>query len=156
MKKNKVKNEGWFDKKIIDIVLQNLLSNAFKFTDENGEIVLTAESVSYKSHSIKFTVTDNGRGIPEKDLRNIFKRFFQADNQKKEEAGSGIGLALAKSLVELHLGEIHISQSVSGNILKFHQRSIPNLLMGNPKALCQVHEILVIQYRYHMQYWIVL
>ncbi|MCG8306314.1 MAG: ATP-binding protein, partial [Cytophagales bacterium] len=69
MKKNMVKNEGWFDKKIIDIVLQNLLSNAFKFTDENGEIVLTAESVSYKSHSIKFTVTDNGRGIPEKDLR---------------------------------------------------------------------------------------
>ncbi|MCG8308909.1 MAG: ATP-binding protein, partial [Cytophagales bacterium] len=83
--------------------------NAFKFTDENGEIVLTAESVSYKFHSIKFTVTDNGRGIPEKDLRNIFKRFFQADNQKKEEAGLGIGLALAKSLVELHLGEIHVS-----------------------------------------------
>lgn len=102
-----------FDRPKFETILINLLANAFKFTPQKGRI--TVESGIIKKNTqksyrefIAISVTDTGRGIPEKDIGNIFNRFYQSDdNQLLQQEGSGIGLALSKELVELHGGNIY-------------------------------------------------
>ena len=84
-------------------VLFNLLANAFKFTPENGVISVT---LSKDSDNVIMTVADNGKGIGDDDIKQIFERFFKAD--KVSAQGSGIGLALTKAFVELHGGTISV------------------------------------------------
>ncbi|MCG8309791.1 MAG: response regulator [Cytophagales bacterium] len=98
----------WFDKKIVDIVLYNLLSNALKFTPERGSVVLTISKAGGDFQSVRIQVVNSGRGIPEKDLVHIFDRFYQAEDHSSWTNGSGIGLALTKSLVEIHHGGIWV------------------------------------------------
>lgn len=85
----------------IERVFFNLLSNAFKYTPDNGRITV---SLSLDDENLVISVADTGRGISAEDLPNIFERFFQVD--KIYPNGSGIGLALAKSFVELHEGTL--------------------------------------------------
>ena len=82
----------------------NLLSNAFKYTPDNGRINF---SVRADGGNMTISVRDTGRGISERDLGNIFDRFFQVD--KVHPQGSGIGLSLVKAFVELHHGTISVS-----------------------------------------------
>lgn len=91
----------------IERVFFNLVSNAFKYTPDNGSI-----KISYMCDGQRLTlkVADSGEGICERDLGNIFDRFFQVDRIKPK--GSGIGLALAKAFVELHGGEISVESTV--------------------------------------------
>lgn len=91
----------------IERVFFNLLSNAFKYTPDNGEI-----TVSYRVEdgNLIFKVSDNGEGISERDLGNIFDRFFQVD--RVHPRGSGIGLSLAKAFVELHGGSISVESTL--------------------------------------------
>lgn len=91
----------------IERVFFNLVSNAFKYTPENGSI-----TVSYKTEdgNLKITVADTGRGISERDLGNIFDRFYQVD--RVHPNGSGIGLSLSKAFVELHGGTISVKSVV--------------------------------------------
>jgi DNA-binding response OmpR family regulator/nitrogen-specific signal transduction histidine kinase len=99
-----------YDRQKWETILTNLLSNAFKFTQGNGKIGLSSrlEEESGK-RVLKFTLTDNGHGIPKEQVHHIFNRFYQADsNEVLHHEGSGIGLALAKELVELHRGSIHV------------------------------------------------
>lgn len=79
----------------------NLLSNAFKYTPDNGYIKVT---LSKSENHITLKITDSGQGIAADDLAHIFERFFQVD--KIHPNGSGIGLSLVKAFVELHGGEI--------------------------------------------------
>lgn len=92
----------------IEKVLYNLLSNAFKFTPKFGQITLT---LKYQNNNIIISVTDNGSGIPNGELETIFKPFQQASTNKS--GGTGLGLAYARALVELHDGTIH-AESFSG------------------------------------------
>ncbi|WP_236025510.1 sensor histidine kinase [Flavobacterium geliluteum] len=85
-----------------------MLSNAFKFTSKNGRITLGVEQKGADSDIIEIKVKDNGIGIPENRKKKIFKNFFQLDDRGSTNLGSGIGLALSKSLVELHHGEITV------------------------------------------------
>lgn len=87
----------------IERVVFNILSNAFKFTPVKGEIDFTVKT---EGENLLIVVADNGRGIPAKDIRNIFARFYQVDKVRPE--GSGIGLSLAKAFVELHDGTIEV------------------------------------------------
>lgn len=92
-----------FDQIKIQKILTNLLSNAFKYTPKGGE-------VSVKVHAptdgcVKVEVADSGRGIPDKDKRRIFERFYQA---KDSESGSGIGLHVVREYVLLHGGDIEV------------------------------------------------
>ena len=107
VKMQREKIETYFDKDKMEKIITNLLSNAFKFTLEGGEIIVSLEEV--ENDSVKIIVHDTGIGISKKDLPKMFDRFFQADNSHtREHEGTGIGLALTKELVELHKGKISI------------------------------------------------
>ncbi len=101
----------WIDKGKMEKVISNLLSNAFKFTPDNGSIVIktdqeTINDVEYATVS----VTDNGSGIAPEYLDKIFERFYQSPEKENfSVTGTGIGLALVKSLVELHHGLIYVT-----------------------------------------------
>ncbi|TDW44579.1 two component regulator with propeller domain [Flavobacterium sp. 270] len=98
----------YFDKNQMEKVIYNLLSNAFKFTNKNGRITVAVEQKGPDSDTIEIKVKDNGLGIPENRKKKIFKNFFQLDDRGSSNLGSGIGLALSKSIVELHRGEITV------------------------------------------------
>lgn len=101
----------WIDDWQMRKVFFNLLSNAFKHTPDKGSICLSA---SCDSGEVIITVKDSGNGINQEDLEQIFVRFYQADNQSKNSnAGTGIGLALTKSIVQLHHGTIHVESSLN-------------------------------------------
>jgi len=93
----------------IESVLNNLLSNACKYTNTGGSIILSLE-YNAKDDNLKIKVSDTGVGIPEKDLPYVFQRFFQSSSNKTRE-GTGIGLYLVKNFVELHGGSVSVSSS---------------------------------------------
>jgi len=85
-------------------VLENLICNAMRYTPTGGAITLSAER---NQESMLLKVTDTGAGIDPKDLPHIFDRFYRADQSRQEAEGeSGLGLAIAKSIVEAHGGRI--------------------------------------------------
>ncbi len=96
-----------FDEEKIERIMLNLLSNAVKFTQENGSILV---NIYDKGDFIEISLKDTGIGIPKSKLEFIFERFAQIDKStSRQNEGSGIGLALVKSLVEMHEGKIHVS-----------------------------------------------
>lgn len=97
--------ELYFDKEQMEKVLFNLLSNAFKFTKVNGSIQL---SIIESSAGITIQVRDNGIGIPYDSQAKLFSEFFQVNAQGSNHIGSGIGLALSKSIITAHQGNISI------------------------------------------------
>lgn len=102
----------WYDKEVLSIILNNLLSNALKYTNR-GEIALSAESrekdgIPY----LVFQVKDTGEGIPETELPHIFDRYYQAQNSL-QTSGTGIGLALVKNLIDLHHAQITVESEFS-------------------------------------------
>jgi signal transduction histidine kinase/DNA-binding response OmpR family regulator/ligand-binding sensor domain-containing protein len=98
---------GYFDSDFIEKILFNLLSNAYKFTNDEGTIsILLRQEVINNKLNATIKVTDNGCGIPQKDIQNIFKRFYQSENINPEKPGTGIGLHLVKDLADLHHGSI--------------------------------------------------
>lgn len=103
--------EGWFDKEKLDIILFNILSNAFKFTPENGFVEiglkLVEPGVGFNVNGVKLTVSNSGKGIPKHLQEKVFDRFYQVGSQSvSSNPGTGIGLSLVKNLVELHHGKI--------------------------------------------------
>jgi signal transduction histidine kinase len=104
------------DPENIERIMLNLISNAVKFTDEGEEIRVL---VTDEEDNIRISVKDTGIGIPEDKLKVIFERFRQADNSlSRNHEGSGIGLSLVKSLVEMHGGTISV-KSVMGEGSEF-------------------------------------
>lgn len=96
--------ELYFEKDKLEKVIVNLLSNAFKYTPEFGKVSL---SITKEGQKAIITVQDNGIGIPSDDIKYIFDRYYRVNNKnEKANKGTGIGLSLAKELVELHNAEI--------------------------------------------------
>ena len=99
------------DQERIEQVIMNIVSNAIKYTADNGVITMTA-GVSGKYVYVK--VSDNGVGIPEKDLPNLFERFYRVDKARsRATGGTGLGLSIAKEILQQHKGDIRI-ESVYG------------------------------------------
>lgn len=96
--------EIFADRDQMSQVIMNLLSNAIKYTKENGEIIAKVEE---RAHQLIFTLQDTGVGMPEEELENIFEYLYRIDNSRtKNTGGSGIGLAVVKSIVIAHGGTI--------------------------------------------------
>lgn len=95
------------DPEKIERVFFNLVSNAFKYTPDNGRISVIGRIAD---KTLVISVEDNGRGIAKEDIANIFDRFYQVD--KIHPKGSGIGLSLAKAFVELHSGQIEVDSEI--------------------------------------------
>jgi len=95
-----------FDVDMMERIMLNLLSNAIKFTEKGGEIQV---NIYVEEEKVIISVKDNGIGIPQDKLEMIFDRFAQVENPlRRGVEGSGIGLSLVKSLVELHEGSISV------------------------------------------------
>jgi signal transduction histidine kinase/DNA-binding response OmpR family regulator len=103
-------SEVWtyFDADKLEKAISNLLSNAFKFTPAGGRVRLALRVAD----EIEIHVRDSGPGIPEGEVGHVFDRFYQARGVDGGSSGSGIGLALARELVELHGGTIGIDSEV--------------------------------------------
>ncbi len=95
------------DAEKIERVFFNLMSNAFKYTPDNGSIKF---SCGLDGNNLRFSIEDTGQGIGADDINNIFDRFYQVD--KIHPNGSGIGLSLAKAFVELHGGSIAVESTL--------------------------------------------
>ena len=116
---------GYIDIDKLEKIITNLLSNAFKFTPEGGDIILEcgmrneekAKIQNPKSKILELSITNTGSGIPPNRLDKVFDRFYQTDNNyKKDGEGSGIGLALTKEVVELHRGTIKVTSDMTHTV----------------------------------------
>jgi signal transduction histidine kinase/DNA-binding response OmpR family regulator len=103
--------EMYFDKEKMIKIITNLLSNAFKFTQQ-GETI-TVRIAEIENNFVEIKVRDTGMGLSEEELPHIFDRFYQVDSSNtKEHEGTGIGLALTKEMVELHHGIISVDSKL--------------------------------------------
>lgn len=104
---------AYFDADKLDKIIFNLLSNAFKYTPENGEVKVCLEQGQRQGHPhLLIRITDTGLGIPPKDIRHVFTRFYNNRTGNASES-NGIGLSLTKDLVELHHGNIEVESRVN-------------------------------------------
>lgn len=114
---------AWVDAVNFDKIIMNLLSNAVKFTPDSGKIDINLttgvnpDDNSPLGEYVEVSVTDTGIGIPEEDRKHIFNRFYQVDSSNIK--GTGIGLHLVNSLVQLHHGTIEVSDNPDGQGTRF-------------------------------------
>lgn len=102
--------ETWIDKEKLENVIYNLLANAFKFTQPGGKIMLKVNSYFVEEDLyLMISVADNGIGISQQQIERLFDRFYQVTESKNHKySGTGIGLSLVKSLVEIMYGKVEV------------------------------------------------
>jgi signal transduction histidine kinase len=109
------------DQQLLELVLNNLLSNAFKFTDHGGLVSVTCYR---QDHELVIQVRDTGCGISDQTGRHIFERFYQGDTSHKTE-GNGLGLALVRQIIDVLTGEISVrSQLGKGTTFCTHLKEL--------------------------------
>ena len=103
--------EALIDKEKFAQVIINILSNAIKYNNGNNEIYI---KVFKKNNSINISIKDSGIGIPKSEYKNIFERFYRLDKSRgANEKGAGVGLTIAKSIVNAHGGEIEVYSEIN-------------------------------------------
>lgn len=125
----------YFDKEVVTIILDNLISNAIKYTDK-GTITLGLSNVARDSMNYtEISVSDTGYGIAPEALPHVFDRYYQ-EGSEHQASGTGIGLALVKNLVTLHEGEISVDSSLNvGSTFRFSlltDNTYPHVLHTDP------------------------
>jgi two-component system, OmpR family, heavy metal sensor histidine kinase CusS len=106
---NKGEGEVYADARLFDRALSNLLDNALRFTPDGGKITIATET---KPDRTELAIEDTGGGIPPQHLPRIFDRFYRADSSRSSQ-GTGLGLALVKSITDLHGGSIEVASEVN-------------------------------------------
>lgn len=124
------------DEEKLDTIITNLLSNALKFTPRGGSIVVQAGVETDVERRLRIAVVDSGIGIAAENLGRLFQRFSQIDGSTSREfAGTGLGLALVKELVELHGGAIHVdSEPGRGSCFWFTLPLVDQLPEASPDS----------------------
>ncbi len=98
----------WFDVNMMDKVFFNILSNAYKFTPENGKVTISV-SIDHFANVVNILVEDSGIGMSDQEMEHIFEAFYQGEHNV--DFGTGLGLPFSKSLIELHRGDINVKSS---------------------------------------------
>ena len=106
---NKGDGEVYADARLFDRALSNLLDNALRFTPDGGKITIATET---KPDRTELAIEDTGCGIPPQHLPRIFDRFYRADSSRSSQ-GTGLGLALVKSITDLHGGSVEVASEVN-------------------------------------------
>lgn len=112
--------DAWVDRTQFDKVISNLLSNAFKYSNDGGDVTVTLNHLGKKedghaAEMMELSVMDNGVGIDEDSLKHIFDRFYQGSNSRRMHInGTGIGLNLCKMIVSMHHGTIEAHNRTDG------------------------------------------
>lgn len=105
--------EVWLDVDRMNQVFNNLISNALRYTPEQGTITISAELDRQKPGSLLIAVTDSGSGISAEALPFVFDRFYRGDKSRsRSSGGSGLGLAIVRQLVEAHGGTVKADSPV--------------------------------------------
>ena len=100
----------YVDKDLLRVAINNLLTNAIKYSDSNGTVTLSAEEID---SSVHISVRDTGIGISTDDQNRIFDKFYRSNNQQvRARTGHGLGLSLAKDIVQLHHGKIKLHSEI--------------------------------------------
>ena len=102
---------GWIDTDKLDKIIYNLLSNAAKYSNEDGEVALRVQTNNTYDH-IRIEVSDTGDGIPPEQMKHLFQRFHDGEYRRHKTIGTGLGLALTHDLVYLHHGTIRCESEV--------------------------------------------
>lgn len=127
----------YIDKETIAIILDNLVSNAIKYTDQGNIDISVERRRSGEHHLVDITVSDTGHGISAKALPHIFDRYYQ-ENGTHQASGTGIGLSLVKKLVTLHHGEVKVESNLEQGtsfIVTLDENEIyPDALRGDENA----------------------
>ena len=102
----------WIDQEKLDKVVFNVLSNAFKYTPEGGKVTI---EIGKDGGDLKIRIADSGEGVPAEQRELIFNRFYQIPTKNnRNKMGTGIGLHLSRSLMEIHHGRIYVEDSSAG------------------------------------------
>lgn len=127
----------YIDKEVIANILDNLVSNAIKYTDQGNIDISVERRRSGERHLVDITVSDTGHGISAKALPHIFDRYYQ-ENGTHQASGTGIGLSLVKKLVTLHHGEVkaesNLEQGTSFIVTLDENEIYPEALRGDENA----------------------
>ncbi len=127
----------YIDKEVIAIILDNLVSNAIKYTDQGNIDISVERRRSGERHLVDITVSDTGHGISATALPHIFDRYYQ-ENGPHQASGTGIGLSMVKKLVTLHHGEVKVESNLEQGtsfIVTLDENEIyPDALRGDENA----------------------
>lgn len=140
-----------FDDDKVGKIMNNLLSNAFKFTEQGGRVDVSvrlvddAADAAQAGQLVELKVADTGKGISDKDKQHIFERFYQADNQVENPfGGSGIGLNLVYEFVKLHGGDISVDDNPGGGtvfIIHLPVRKVEGKLAAGTEAVSPAGDV---------------
>ncbi len=125
--------ETWGDRDLLFQALANIIENAIKYTPENGQIWV---SLSQIHHEAVITIADNGPGIPEQEVENVFRRFYRLD-RSRSTSGNGLGLSMVSAVISMHGGEIKLLDNRPGlkTVIRFPVvREMPAQLTNIPQA----------------------
>ncbi|MFF2797356.1 sensor histidine kinase [Lysinibacillus xylanilyticus] len=101
------------DELLLKRILDNLITNAKKYTPEGTKVNVEAQNIGQE---IMLTIADQGPGIPQEELDNLFERYYRGTNTTDETAGTGLGLAITKQLIDLHNGTISVQSGAEGTV----------------------------------------
>ena len=118
----------WVDRELIEIALRQLIDNALKYSPRDSPVSVAAES---NEGRVIVSVTDRGPGIPEEEQSRIFEKFYRAEASRHQIPGAGLGLVIAREIIQVHGGEIWVeSQPGQGSTFRF---SLPTLSPARPQ-----------------------
>lgn len=138
-----------FDTLKLEMIISNLISNAFKYTEEGGRVLLT---LAEDAGRVIFAVSDNGIGIDEKVRDTIFESFFRSPRGRRQSSGDGLGLSYVKQLVALHGGDISVESEMGKySVFTFYipkrdvtEEDAGDVAVARPQNPTATHTLLVI------------